>query len=161
VAKPVRHLGLFLDRILFLLFIAQNIPKLSTYELLNFLGFLRQFSIYLMIFVVEATNSLLIVLLLNQPKELLVELSEFFEDCSFSGIVLVVLGDLRGAVEDSHDELGVVLNLIEQDLLLFGVRLIQFEEIGYLDVISEGKLIFLVVDPVNVVDDFSHARCSP
>ncbi len=86
----------------------------------------------------------MVLLLLSCPKELFIELSEDLPHGSVTGVFLVGVGHSNSSVEHLHYKLCVVPFVIYEVLYLYVVR--------------EDQVVFLILEPVHLCDDLSHAR---
>ena len=100
----------------------------------------------------------MVLLLLDCPKEVFVELSKLLEDSSVSFVLLAVLRGFDDGVDDLHDEWSVVSILVEFNGLIALLILFEFEILAYLYFAGEQEVVLLVLQPVDVCDGLSHAR---
>ena len=144
----------------------KDILEITTYFSFNFLTFWRralkvwQTTIILVFLLwIKAIDNSLVFFLLHEPKQVLIEFYKSLFDTSFPWIFRAILNSKDNFINNLHYKLSIVF-LLENKLRLALTSLIYFllkrKVVFDPDIIGEYKVIFLVINTVDLIDILTH-----
>ena len=130
----------------FLIIVAENSIKLVADSPFTFSFLFVQVKIATFL---KGVNHFLIGFLLSSPEKMLIEICKLFEDGDILWILLAILSDLDGSIDNIHDESGVIS-------ISSGHPIFKVISYFYLGVVNE--IIFCIVGAVYFSYGLSHFR---